>query len=327
MDKTIFQRKAMLRRKNPTLPSQNSPKPKRVPRGFSLVERDFAINKAVFAYRALTAPLIEQLFFPAPKGKPDHKTHSNCQRRLRILSSNEVGFLLARQQLMGMSGRKPLVYWSAERGIKEIAIARGVDVKELQWDPRQHEVSPLFLDHLLATNAVRIAVTLAVKKHEYKLLEWRDDKTLKREHTKDKVTLTGKGGATEQAAILPDGYFVLDIGEEIARFLLEIDRATETGQYKTEGRRDWARKIRVYGEYLRPEGLYEKRYGTKAGRVLTVTTGEVRLSNLKRITEEQGGKSRYWFTTQQEATTQDILQAPIWRVAGREGVYPLVETK
>jgi hypothetical protein len=58
--------------------------------------------------------------------------------------------------------------------------------------------------------------------------------------------------------------------------------------------------------------------------VLTVTTGERRLANLKKITEEAGGKSRFWFTTFEQLTSNTALNQPIWQIAGREGEYSLV---
>lgn len=309
--------------KKPTSASASNKNKQPLP-GLSLTARDIEIINAVYEYRALTAPQVEALFFPKASVKGAPKTHSNCQRRLRLLT--EHGFLLRIEQEQLLSeGRKPLVYFLAKHGAEELAVALGSTVSELDWRSGQEKVGRLFLDHLLATNSVRIAVTLAARRPPYQLVEWRDDKTLKREHATDKVTITGAGGATKQAAIVPDGYFVLDIGEEIIRAFLEVDRRTVTGASEISGQHDWARKIRVYREYFRPEGLYEQRYGTKAGRVLTVTTGERRLDNLKRITEEQGGKSRYWFTTQAQATTEDILRAPIWAIAGRAGVYPIVK--
>jgi hypothetical protein len=62
-----------------------------------------------------------------------------------------------------------------------------------------------------------------------------------------------------------------------------------------------------------------------AGRVLVVTTGSKRLEHMKRITETLGGKSRYWFTTMEQATSQPILTTPIWAVAGRDGLHTLIE--
>jgi hypothetical protein len=73
-------------------------------------------------------------------------------------------------------------------------------------------------------------------------------------------------------------------------------------------------KIQAYQVYY-ASGAYERRYATKSLRVLTVTTGEARASNLYRVTEEAQGKQRYWFTTLNQVTPEQVLMSPIWRVA------------
>jgi hypothetical protein len=125
--------------------------------------------------------------------------------------------------------------------------------------------------------------------------------------------------------VVPDGYFVLRTPTGLFRHFLEVDRSSVTGQYTQLGRRDFARKIRVYIEYHR-SGAYEKRDGGKGLRVLTITTSEARLSNLKRITEDAaGGRSRFWFTTMAEVTPATVLTAPMWRVAGRNDLHSLIQ--
>jgi hypothetical protein len=54
-----------------------------------------------------------------------------------------------------------------------------------------------------------------------------------------------------------------------------------------------------------------------------VTTSERRLVNLKAITEQAGGRSRFWFTTASLASAGDILTGLIWQVAGYAGAYAL----
>jgi hypothetical protein len=56
------------------------------------------------------------------------------------------------QAQLRSKGTKPLVYWPAKRGVAEVAAARGMEITDLDWNPRQHEVGALFLDHLLDIN-------------------------------------------------------------------------------------------------------------------------------------------------------------------------------
>ncbi len=277
-----------------------------------LTERDIAIVEAVYTYRALTTEQIARLFFTP-------SAHSQCLLRLKLLFHHS--FLKRGEQPQTMTeGRKPLVYWLDQKGAELLAMQQECEVTELDWHPKQHLVKYLYLDHLLATNDVRIAFTLAATAQGITLETWLDDKTLKRNHANDKVTLTGPQGGVEQAAVVPDGYFVLETAEHRYQQFLEVDRRTITGQASTLGAHDWARKIATYLAYIR-SGKYEARYGTMKGRILTVTTGEKRLANLKAITERTGGKSRFWFTTFAQATPDAILTAPIWAVAAQDGLH------
>ena len=121
---------------------------------------------------------------------------------------------------------------------------------------------------------------------------------------------------TRKVAVIPDGYFILELGERRAHFFLESDRATEANKR-------WGEKVQAYLEYTR-SGQYAARYGARSLRVLTVTTGEKRLANLKRATEQAGGREMFWFSTVEQASEEQVLSAPIWQVGGQEGLQPLV---
>lgn len=283
--------------------------------GFRLTERDTAIIEAVYAYRALTATQIEQLFF-----SPSTRT----QRNLRLKLLYHHGFLLRTEQPQSLTeGRKPFVYWLDKKGAELLAINREIEVSEIDWHPRTHLVGSLFLAHLLATNDVRIAISLAADKQGFVLDAWQDDKTLRKEHVGETVTIKGAQGGLEQVSVVPDGYGELDTGDHLYRFFIEVDRRTVTGASEKSGSHDWARKIRAYIAYYNSDKIAAK-YGSRGGRVLTVTTGEKRAANLKVITEREGGKGRFWFTTFAQATAERILTQPIWTVAGKEGLYTLV---
>ncbi|MBM3302427.1 MAG: replication-relaxation family protein, partial [Deltaproteobacteria bacterium] len=98
-------------------------------------------------------------------------------------------------------------------------------------------------------------------------------------------------------------------------FFLEIDRAT------LENKR-WREKVQAYQAYTE-SGKYTERYGTTSLRILTVTTGQKRLSNLKRTTEAAGGGGMFWFTTLEQAQAEQILTVPVWQVAGQKGLQTL----
>jgi hypothetical protein len=50
-----------------------------------------------------------------------------------------------------------------------------------------------------------------------------------------------------------------------------------------------------------------------------------RLENLKSVTEEGGGRGRFWFGLASELDAERVLSAPVWQVAGREVPAVLIE--
>lgn len=286
---------------------------------FQLTARDVAILEALATnYRALTSFQIAALFFPpSTTGAPS----SRCLERLRRLV--QAGYLRRLEQPSLLSdGRKPFVYSASRQGAELLAGRLGQTIEEIGWRGTDSQVSPLFLEHLLATNDFRIAVTLAARENSWAIEDWRDDHELR--HHRDYVVLHGPHGARERAAVVPDAYFILRTRGHVYRHFVELDRGTVTGQATAWQRRDWARKCRAYQEYVR-SGAYEARYGARGLRILAVTTSEDRLRNLKRIAEETGMKSRMWLTTMANVTPETVLTAPKWQVAGRNDRHALVD--
>ena len=262
-------------------------------------KRDRELIWAVYTHRALTTSQIETLLFPRKSGLK-YGLKKRCQERLKKLYHH--GYLWRDELPTRLSeGRRPLVYFLDQKGKTALCNWYGLSPKEIDWQPRYNTVSDPFIGHLLQTNDARIAVTLAAQQPSFKVKEWLDDKTLRKQQNKDFVEIAGpQGGKSQKVAIVPDGYVHLKTPQTDFHFLLEIDRRTVVGQYSQWGRKDWARKIRAYIAYFTPpaEGqpsLYEQRYGTPHLRILTVTTGQERLANLKRITETAGGKAASGF--------------------------------
>lgn len=285
---------------------------------FRLTGRDKEIIKVVYTHRALTTHQIEALFFTPKTGPTQPANTSRCKYRLQMLFHH--GFLYRDEQPQKLTeGRKPLVYFLDERGK---GLLEELLDEEIDWNPEHNDVSHPFLDHLLATNDVRVSIEVAARNQGWTIETWLDDKTLKSRQMKDYVMIKGPRGGEQRAAVVPDGYFHLWDGEYHYHLFLEVDRRTVTGEASKWEKRDWARKVRAYLAYYR-SGKYQKRYQTKSLRILTVTTGKVRLANLKAITKKTGGKARFWFTTFDLATPDTILTKPIWQQASKDGLYSL----
>lgn len=306
--------------KKPKLPQRRRAAVAQLP-PFRLTGRDGEILSSLYAYRALTTKQISDLHFVPAEVNPAPPPSSRCLHRLKLLFHYRFVARTEQPHLL-TEGRKPFVVQLDKAGALWLAQQAECDVEELDWQPGE-SVSPLFLDHLLTTNDVRIAVMRAARRHGYTVQPWLDDKTLKQAQNKDTVVLTSAGGKKQNAAVVPDGYFVLHTGTHHYHQFLEVDRATTTGISGEWGRRTWARKIHAYMELYR-SGTYHARYHTKSMRVLCVTTGEKRLQNLKQITEEAGGKARFWYATLKDVLDHDVLVDPIWQTAGQEGLRSLV---
>ena len=115
------------------------------------------------------------------------------------------------------------------------------------------------------------------------MVDWIDEHELRRRHSQpgEVVYIAGAGGTKHRVAVIADGYFVLRWRDRKAHFFLEADRATIANKR-------WMRKVRAYMAYYR-SGQYQARYQTRSLRVLTVTTSQKRLANLKAATEQAGG--------------------------------------
>ncbi|MCC6457990.1 MAG: replication-relaxation family protein [Caldilineaceae bacterium] len=304
--------------RKPRLPQRTRAHEEALP-PFQLTKRDRDVVLAVYTHRALTPQQISNLLFV-----PAHILHpplpsSRCRHRLKMLFQKG---LLSRDELPQLlsEGRKPYVYRLASGGAAMVSLHMSVPVEELDFQPNE-KLGHLFVEHHLAIIDVIVACIRSAKRHGFTIEKYLDDRTLKT-YQKDTVTLTSTTGRKQTAAVVPDAYFHLKASAHHYHQFLEVDRSTETGRSMTWGRRTWARKVISYIEYYR-SGMYHERYHTKSMRVLTVTTSEKRLENLKAITEACGGQSRFWFTTMEQLQSSDVLVDPIWQVAHRQGLSSL----
>jgi hypothetical protein len=296
---------------------------------FSPTQRDSHILKAIAAYGGLTALQVSTLFFPPAVVRGEPVPHSNCQYRLKLLRDNGYIKRVERYQLL-TEGKKPYLYAVTRKGALLLTSFLECELQDLDWRQTDIRLTTPYVEHLILTNTVRIAITKAVQDTPpLQLVTWRDELTLKSAHHADTLTITTPNGKALKGKLIPDAYLLLATGDsqEDKHFFFEIDRATETGISSDEHQRTWTRKILMYLEYFKRDGLYEKRYGTYKGRVLTVTTSDTRLAHLKRLTEAAGGKQRFWFTTFDCVTPQTVLTTPIWQLAQADVIWPLLGSK
>lgn len=288
----------------------------------SLTSRDVEILQALWTARYLTAVQLQALFWRESRGGQFGQTKA-CQRRLRQLTEHDLVRRIEQPVKRG-EGPRPYIYALNKGGAELLVAELGIASDEVDWKPREAESNYPFLEHLLATNDFRIALTLACERQGFTLETWLDEKMLKSEEMRDYVLLAGMAGAQQQVAVIPDGFFVLQADNRRARCCVEVDRGMVTVTPTAAWQRGWTQKVRAYLEY-QASGAYEKRYGSKNLWVLTVTTSERRLQHMKQATEEVGGDFRFWFATFDQISPETILTEKIWYQAGSNILHCLLE--
>jgi hypothetical protein len=260
--------------------------------------RDIQIVLAVYRYRVLRQDQLYRLFFASPS------TGKQVLRRLF-----HQGYLARKfiDQMMNAT-----YYILDTRGVELLRAQEGLE--DFSWYASNKNLKTEFLEHTCAINDVRITIAKTAPLQGLELLKWVGESELKADY--DRVTIRTASGKQQAVSLIPDGYFALQTPKGIAHIFLELDRGTTTSKR-------FRQKIVAYQTYHQTGG-YERRYGAKNYRVMTVTTSEKRLQTLKAATEDVNGRDRFWFTTLQAVTEQSVFFVPIWFVAGRKELWPLI---
>ena len=279
------------------------------PPRMQLTRRDMTILQLVGLCRFVTRLQVQRYLFPIEKSDKQHSQKNVVTRRLMLLYHNGYVDRLHPPIAAGC-GSSPIVYCLERKGASLVEREFGMELPDILFRKGQRERGLLFLQHTLAVNDFRIAIILASRQHGFKILRWLDERSLRKHGAKQGLqeiaSAMGKRGG-----ILPDAYFTLDLVGKKASFFLEIDRG------HTEGRRI-RRKAEIYWRYY-DSRLYEQQFGAKSLRVLTVTTSDRRLGNMKAWAEEAKGGTVFWLTTEQLVEPKGVLTKPIWAVAGGGG--------
>ena len=300
-------------------PRTNLPAHRRVecPPGLRMTGRDRDVLVAVHRMRALTSHQIEALLFPSHSADT-RSLKSACQRRLQKLYHHGYLNRIIQPLILG-EGREAFAYVLDARGANELANHLGEDRAEIGWTPKQSRFGPLFLEHLLAVNDVRVVVELLVKRQSWNSVEWRDEQALRVEPYLSGLPYQIR--RDRRTYIIPDGYFQVRPGEEgpAAHFFLEVDQGTMSN-------RRWADKIAAYRQF-RDSGHSKQYFGTSNFRVLALASTGRRLGNLLKVTEEVDKRGYYWFAEQAEVNVWQPQRwlDPIWRVAGTEERHRLFQ--
>ena len=274
-----------------------------------LTDRDERIIAWVNELRFATREQIQMLLF-TPHGS------SACKRRLTLLYHS--GFLDRRLiPLRSSFGANRAAYCLDHRGADLLMLQRKTGAADAVWRPRDNSPEFHFIEHHLAANDVRIAVTLAAEQQSLGL-EWTEERTLRSVEMRARVLDPKHPG--RHLSVVPDGYFTLEVDGARLGFALELDRGTVE-------ERPFKEKVRALREWRR-SGVQAERFGDGRFRVLFVvapnTRDRNRLARIKGWTEAEGGKRLFWFADLSEVTPVAVLGNPIWQVASESGRFALL---
>ncbi len=261
-----------------------------------LTDRDRHILEAVHAHEGLLSETqIRSLFFSG---------RSATQTRLMLLYQH--GYL-NRPDRRQRAALTQMVYWLGERGA---AVVAGLSGQTLSDYPYRREPRWSQIEHDLAVNDVRIAVTQACAREAgFTLLDWQPEGEFHAQP--DRVRYPLPNGSTATRQIIPDGYCQIERAGRLFHFLWEIDKRTEDNPR-------FAREKVLPGIAYLATPAYQARFGASSGQWLIVTTGARRLQNLKRQTEHAAREQarHFYFTTLAQLTPAAVLSAPIWYRGG-----------
>lgn len=272
---------------------------------FAKTQRDDEILDFIYEFDYADRYQIEKVFFPPDPSRSSTAPSSQCIRRLEGLFHG--GYVdRHRYYCTWKEGSYPIIYQCTARGYQEVANLHGVEISDLDIPPKSAITSNKY-PHNKRIRDVRVYAMLASRLTNIPLIQWVTDRTLRNTVHDGTVPVT-HNGALLTRAWEPDGIFVLEFGNGNRwMYSLEIDMANQSLDV-------WAIKVKTMIEY-RSRRIYEARLNITNHRVLTVTTSEERLRNLKTRTEQEEGMSRFLFTTFDRLNERTVFTEPIWRVA------------
>lgn len=172
------------------------------------------------------------------------------------------------------------------------------------------EFKPMFLEHQLALNMVRI---------QFECMPFLTCSFLPYLSSLSKISvpLSPQGGI--QRDCIPDGVFVLSKEDKVLLFFLEIDRGTEPLKAKKEGATDILEKLDMYRvlfatkKYKRFEKAFNCSF--KGFRMLLVSTSPARHESLCRLVASEPYCDFMWLTDIESLISQGV-HAAVWAKGG-----------
>jgi Replication-relaxation len=285
---------------------------------FNKTLRDDEILNLIYEFDFADRWQIEKLKFPPDPSRTTQAPSAQCIRRLEGLFHD--GYVDRHRYYCSITeGSYPIIYTCTPKGYAEVAGHRGVELADLDIPPKS-DITTNKYPHNKRIRDFRVYAMLASQLYGIPIVTWISDRTIRKTHENDKVHIV-HNGRTLSRSWEPDGIMVLQINDKVLYYPLEIDMGNQSLD-------TFALKIKTIIEY-RQRDIYQARYKTGSQRNLIVTTGEERLANLKRVTEDAKGNNRFWFTTWDKLNEHTIFTQSIWQLASypKEDMRPANEVR
>lgn len=299
----------------------------------------------------LSLPQLEGLFWRAIRGGKEGTLRA-AQREMKEMRDEGIIRVVAQWMRRG-EGTQPYIYALTKKGAEIVSQEFEIEQSAIRWKINSAEDDYRFIEHLLATNDLWVAVTRSAEKCGVQLEQWIHERQLRRRNEREYVEIVEEDPETttskaERVAVIFDSFFILKDRRGRGYFPVEIDRSTLT-VFSHRSKRTWHTKIKAFKAYYE-SGAYERRYGTRAFLYLTVTTNLKRLLHLKETTEAVVPNSdQFWFATFDSIVSkqpiksftptgsskqktvyktvynEDLLTQPIWYRTGDNDLHSLLE--
>lgn len=269
----------------------------RNPKAMVMTPRDRIILRYVAVFGVLSTEQLTRLCFASV---------TRARKRLRLLWSHRFLHRTTRPVRMG-AGTSPHLYTLAARG-------RGYVRQESSGVPVDRHTASFGL-HAQRIADFRIGLLLAVDTRKEMTLErWEGGRALRN------VVVVKVAQRMRQVPVVPDGFCVLRQQDRTFAFMVEIDRATtDLGRIRTK--------------FLAYIALWESRQiqqqtGVRSFRVLYVTTGEKRASNmlavLRQLATNTDRPDIIYIASAVVVNDPKTLFSDVWQTVDRTGAIRAV---
>ena len=284
--------------------------------GFRITSRDLAIVRAVYEHRLLSSDHIVGLLGDGSR--------QQILRRLRLLYH---GRYLDRPRvqladLYEQPGTRPMVYGLGDKGADLLAEQAGLKRSAVSWTAKNRAIRSRFFHHTLLVSGIMVAFEVACREAgNVRVIPWDEILAGKcPEETRDlKHPRTWRVPVPRHGSIgvTPDNIFGLEFldrpeGQRQTFFFLEADRGTMPVLRKNLKTTSFYRKLVAYHATF-TQSIHTKRFGFKAFRVLTVTTGQKRVTSMVNAAQKLEGLQGMFLFADHGAVTQARPLAIDWR--------------